>query len=44
MKPEFHNETPELSIRINVFRQVNQISVDIIWRTSFHSYNFTALY
>ena len=32
----------ELSMWINVFWLLNQISVDIIWRTPFH--NFTALY
>ena len=29
---------PELSMWINVFWLLNQISVDIIWRTSFHIY------
>ena len=36
IKPELHGETRELSKWINVFWLVNQISVDIIWRTSFH--------
>ena len=50
IKPEIHGETRELSTWIIVFQLVNQISVDIIWRTSFHiynlfmTYNFTALY
>ena len=52
IKPELHSETRvgELSAWINVFWLVNQTSVDIIWRTSFHiynlfmTYNFTALY
>ena len=39
IKPELHSETRELSTWINVFWLVNQISVDIIWRTSFHIYN-----
>ena len=36
IKPELNGETRELSKWINVFWLVNQISVDIIWRTSFH--------
>ena len=50
IKPELRSETRELSTWINVFWLVNQISVDIIWRTSFDIYNlfitysFTALY
>ena len=39
IKPELHSETRELSTCINIFWLVNQISVDIIWRTSFHIYN-----
>ena len=39
IKPELHSKTRELSTWINVFSLVNQISVDIIWRTSFHIYN-----
>ena len=38
IKQEIHSETRELSTWINVFWLVNQISVDIIWRTSFHIY------
>ena len=38
IKPELHRETRELSTWTNVFWIVNQISVDIIWRTSFHVY------
>ena len=45
IKPELHGETRELSAWINVFRLVNQISVDIIWRTPFifitYSYHIT---
>ena len=37
-KIELHRETRELSTWTNVFWIVNQISVDIIWRTSFHVY------
>ena len=50
IKPELHRETRELSTWINVFWLVIQISVDIIWRTSFHiydlfiTYNLTAIY
>ena len=51
IKPELHSKTREVSTWINVFGLVNgQISLDIIWRTSFHIYNlfityrFTALY
>ena len=50
IKPELHSETRELSTWINVFWLVNQISVDIIWRISFHNnnlcitYNFAAFY
>ena len=49
-KPELHSETRVRLTWINVFSLVNQISVDIIWRTSFRihnlfmTYNFTALY
>ena len=50
IKPLLHSETRELSTWINVFWLVNQISLDIIWKTSFHiynlfiTYNFTELY
>ena len=50
IKPKLHSETRELLTWIKVVWLVNQISVDIIWRTSFHiyniftTYNFTALY
>ena len=50
IRPELNSETRELSTWINVFWLVNQISLDIIWRTSFDIYNlfitysFTALY
>ena len=50
IKPTLYSKTRELLTWINVFWLVNQISVDIIWRTSFHSYNlfitynFTVLY
>ena len=50
IKPALHSKTRELLTWINLFWLVNQISVDIIWRTSFHSYNlfitynFTVLY
>ena len=36
IKPKLHSETRELSTWINVFWLENQISVDFIWRTSFH--------
>ena len=38
IKIELHRETRELSTWTNVFWIANQISVDIIWRTSFHVY------
>ena len=38
IKPELHSETRELSTWINVFLLLNQVSLDIIWRTSFHIY------
>ena len=44
IKPEWHRENRELSTWINVFWLVNQISVDIIWRTSFHIYNIFTTY
>ena len=44
IKPELHSETQELLTWINVVWLVNQISVDIIWRTSFHIYNIFTTY
>ena len=50
IKPELHSEIRELSTWINILWLINQISFDIIRRTSFHiynlfiTYNFTALY
>ena len=44
IKPELHSETWELSTWINVFWLVNQIFVDINWRTSFHIYNLFITY
>ena len=44
IKPELYSETWELSTWINVFWLVNKVSVDIIWRTSFITHSFTALY
>ena len=38
IKPELHSETRKLSTWFNIFWLVNQISADIIWRTSFHIY------
>ena len=38
IEPELHSEIREPSTWINVFWLLNQISVDIIWRTSFHIY------
>ena len=38
IKPENHVAKLELSRWLNVFLLLNQISVDIIWRTSFHIY------
>ena len=35
IKPEIHSEVGSYPKWINVFQLVNQISVDIIWRTSF---------
>ena len=40
IKPDLHSETRELSTWINVFWLVNQISVDIIWRTDRRSWNW----
>ena len=44
IKPKLHSETRELSTWINVFWLVNQISVDVIWRTSIHIYNLFITY
>ena len=41
IKPDFHLAKLELSMWIYVFWLLNQISVDIIWRTSFHIYRTT---
>ena len=38
IKPENYVAKLELSMWLNVFWLLNQISVDIIWRTSFHIY------